>query len=64
MSIMNKLLADIVVAYGGTVSNPSNRNQLLRDWLDAVTSGEPESQLISSDSVALFSSEGTPLEAL
>ena len=33
---MNKLLADIVTASGGTVTNPNNRNQLLRDWLAAV----------------------------
>lgn len=33
---MNKLLADIVVAAGGSVSNPSNRNKLLKDWLTAL----------------------------
>ena len=32
----NDILADIVVALGGTVTDASNRNQLLRDWLDAV----------------------------
>ena len=37
MSIRNKLLAEIVVAVGGTVTDPNNRNQLLRDWLDAIT---------------------------
>jgi hypothetical protein len=30
---MNELLAQIVVAAGGTVTNPNNRNQLLADWL-------------------------------
>lgn len=33
---MNKILSDIVIALGGTVSNPNNRNQLLRDWLSAL----------------------------
>ncbi len=36
MSIQNEILAEIVVAAGGTVTDPSNRNQLLRDWLDAL----------------------------
>jgi len=34
--VMNKILADIVVAAGGTVTNPNNRNQLLQDWLNAL----------------------------
>lgn len=38
MSTMNKLLADIVVASGGTVRNKHNRNMLLEDWLSAVES--------------------------
>ncbi len=33
---MNKILADIVVALGGTVTDPNNRNQLLKDWLAAI----------------------------
>jgi hypothetical protein len=33
---MNELLAQIVVAAGGTVTNPNNRNQLLADWLLAL----------------------------
>jgi hypothetical protein len=33
---MNELLAEIVVAAGGTVTNPNNRNQLLQDWLNAL----------------------------
>jgi hypothetical protein len=33
---MNEILAQIVVAAGGTVTNPNNRNQLLRDWLLAI----------------------------
>ena len=33
---MNELLAQIVVAAGGTVTNPNNRNQLLQDWLLAL----------------------------
>lgn len=37
MSIMNEILAEIVVKTGGTVTNPSNRNQLLKDWLNAIT---------------------------
>lgn len=32
---MNKLIADIVEAVGGTVRNNNNRNMLLEDWLDA-----------------------------
>ena len=34
---MNVILADIVIANGGTVTNPNNRNQLLSDWRDAAT---------------------------
>ena len=33
---MNELLAQIVIAAGGTVTNPNNRNQLLQDWLLAL----------------------------
>jgi hypothetical protein len=33
---MNELLAQIVIAAGGTVTNPNNRNQLLKDWLLAI----------------------------
>lgn len=36
MSTRNELLALIVVAAGGTVINPNNRNQLLKDWLEAL----------------------------
>ena len=36
MSIMNEILAEIVVAAGGTVTDPNNRNQLLADWLLAL----------------------------
>ena len=36
MRAMNKILADIVIANGGAVSNPHNRNQLLKDWLSAL----------------------------
>ena len=32
----NELIASIVVALGGTVTDPNNRNQLLRDWLAAL----------------------------
>lgn len=35
MSIMNKLLGDIVEASGGEITNSGSRNGLLRDWLDA-----------------------------
>lgn len=34
---MNAILSDIVIASGGTVTNIGVRNQLLRDWLNAVT---------------------------
>jgi hypothetical protein len=33
---MNELLAAIVIANGGTVTDGGNRNQLLRDWLNAL----------------------------
>lgn len=36
MRTMNEILAEIVVALGGTVTNPNNRNQLLKDWLTAL----------------------------
>ncbi|MDB4352469.1 hypothetical protein OAA60_03450 [Porticoccaceae bacterium] len=38
MSTRNQLLVQIVIAYGGTVTNPNNRNQLLRDWVLAIES--------------------------
>jgi len=37
MRAMNQILADIVLANGGTVTDPNNRNQLLQDWLDSLT---------------------------
>ena len=36
MKTMNALLAQIVVANSGTVTDPNNRNQLLKDWLNAL----------------------------
>ena len=33
---MNEILARIVIASGGTVTNTNNRNQLLKDWLNAL----------------------------
>ena len=36
MRTMNEILADIVIASGGTVTNPNNRNQLLKDWKAAL----------------------------
>ena len=33
---MNELLAAIVIANGGAVTDGGNRNQLLRDWLNAL----------------------------
>ena len=36
MRTRNAILADIVIAVGGTVTDPDNRNQLLRDWLEAL----------------------------
>lgn len=32
----NIILNDIVVATGGTVTDPNNRNSLLQDWLDSL----------------------------
>jgi len=36
MRLMNEILKDIVIANGGTVTNPATRNQLLKDWLAAL----------------------------
>jgi len=36
----NELLTAIVLALGGIVRNPSNRNMLLEDWL-SIVSGIP-----------------------
>jgi hypothetical protein len=36
MSIQNKILAQIIIALGGTVTDPNNRNQLIKDWLAAT----------------------------
>ena len=36
MRAMNQILADIVIAAGGTVTDPNNRNSLLNDWLLAL----------------------------
>lgn len=33
----NEILVAIVLAVGGTVTDPTNRNLLLKDWLEAVT---------------------------
>ena len=33
----NKILSDIVIANGGAVTDPNNRNSLLQDWLGAVS---------------------------
>lgn len=66
MSIMNELLADIVVASGGTVRDPNNRNKLLEDWYFAL-GGEYPQELValqSSDAVYLISSDNVPLEAV
>tara|TARA_R110000772_G_scaffold229587_1_gene340448 strand:- start:305 stop:1348 length:1044 start_codon:yes stop_codon:yes gene_type:complete len=37
MRTQNKILAEIVVAKGGTVTDPQNRNSLLQDWLSAIS---------------------------
>ena len=36
MRSMNKILADIVIANGGTVSDINNKSQLLIDWYNAL----------------------------
>jgi len=36
MRPMNKILSDIIIAIGGIVTDPNNRNQLLKDWLAAI----------------------------
>lgn len=45
MSTRNKLLERIVLALGGTVTNPNNRNQLLYDWLTALGGPVPPTRL-------------------
>lgn len=32
----NELLVQIVIALGGTVTDPNNRNLLLQDWFNAL----------------------------
>ena len=44
MSTRNKLLESIVLALGGTVTNPNNRNQLLYDWLIAKGGVPPQTR--------------------
>ena len=41
MSTRNKLLEQIVISLGATVTNPNNRNQLLQDWLNAAGGSPP-----------------------
>lgn len=48
MSTRNKLLEQIVLALGGTVTNPNNRNQLLQDWLNAVGGSPPSTRLVAN----------------
>jgi hypothetical protein len=36
MPVMNEIIAAIVLELGGTVTDPTNRNQLLQDWLNAL----------------------------
>tara|TARA_R110000824_G_scaffold399775_1_gene605732 strand:+ start:200 stop:310 length:111 start_codon:yes stop_codon:yes gene_type:complete len=36
MKTMDKLLAQIVLANGGTITRENDRNQLLKDWLNAL----------------------------
>lgn len=48
MSTRNKLLESIVLALGGTVTNPNNRNQLLYDWLTALGGPVPPTRLAPS----------------
>lgn len=48
MSTRNKLLERIVLALGGTVTNPNNRNQLLQDWLNAVGGSPPSTRLAAN----------------
>ncbi len=61
MATRNKLLADIVIAVGGTVTDPNNRNKLLEDWLEALTSAE-QRIFIDLDPVAnAFYSLATPI---
>ena len=56
MNNRNKLLADIVIAAGGTVTDPNNRNQLLQDWLDA-SGGEVGSEFLDEGGFMYASSE-------
>jgi hypothetical protein len=36
MKTRNELIAAIVLALGGTISNPKNSNALLKDWLNSL----------------------------
>lgn len=46
MSTRNKLLESIVLALGGAVTNPNNRNQLLYDWLIAKGGVPPQTRYV------------------
>lgn len=51
----NDLLAKIVVASGGTVTNKDNRNELLLDWLSAVDNPpEPSNYVARPDGVSQY----------
>ncbi len=39
MRTQNEILADIVIASGGVVTNQNDRNSLLMDWLNAILNG-------------------------
>lgn len=50
----NELLADIVNEVGGTVTDPHNRNELLRDWLRAYVGNEWRLNLNGSTGYGVF----------
>ncbi len=50
----NDLLADIVVAAGGVVTNKGNRNVLLQDWLNAVESPPAVNYVARLDGVSQY----------
>jgi len=57
----NGILAEIVIASGGTVTDPTNRNSLLEDWLLALTSAEQRIFINNDDAAGAFYSLVNPI---
>lgn len=62
MASRNELLEQIVIAVGGIVRDPNNRNSLLEDWLLAVDNPVIQRIFINNDDAAgAFYSMATPI---